>query len=42
MEGMIKRKDVLPIDELVLMDIDARKLEIVGKLCERMIQAAIL
>ncbi|WP_411829450.1 family 4 glycosyl hydrolase [Paenibacillus alginolyticus] len=40
MEGMIKRKDVLPIDELVLMDIDTRKLEIVGKLCERMIQAA--
>ncbi|MGO4274370.1 6-phospho-beta-glucosidase, partial [Paenibacillus sp. TAF58] len=39
-EGMIKRKDVLPIDELVLMDIDARKLDIVGKLCERMIQAA--
>ncbi|KQX48430.1 6-phospho-beta-glucosidase [Paenibacillus sp. Root444D2] len=39
-EGMIKRKDVLPIDELVLMDIDARKLNIVGKLCERMIQAA--
>ncbi|MGM1048787.1 MAG: 6-phospho-beta-glucosidase [Bacillota bacterium] len=38
-EGMIKRKDVLPIDELVLMDIDARKLETVGKLCERMIQA---
>ncbi|SMF86949.1 6-phospho-beta-glucosidase [Paenibacillus uliginis N3/975] len=38
-EGMIKRKDILPIDELVLMDIDARKLETVGKLCERMIQA---
>ncbi|MFD0617861.1 6-phospho-beta-glucosidase [Paenibacillus sp. GCM10027629] len=39
-EGMIKRKDVLPIDELVLMDIDDRKLKIVGSLCERMIQAA--
>ena len=39
-EGMIKRKDVLPISELVLMDIDVRKLNIVGKLCERMIQAA--
>ncbi len=39
-EGMIRRKDVLPIDELVLMDIDTRKLDIVGKLCERMIQAA--
>lgn len=39
-EGMIKRKDVLPIGELYLMDIDERKLDIVGKLCERMIQAA--
>ncbi|MGZ9583306.1 6-phospho-beta-glucosidase [Paenibacillus marinisediminis] len=39
-EGMIKRKDNLPIDELVLMDIDERKLGIVGRLCERMIQAA--
>ncbi|MBD0382672.1 6-phospho-beta-glucosidase [Paenibacillus sedimenti] len=37
-EGMIKRKDILPIDELVLMDIDARKLEIVGGICKRMIQ----
>lgn len=39
-EGIIKRKDVLPITELVLMDIDSRKLQIVGDLCERMIQAA--
>ncbi|SFJ01141.1 6-phospho-beta-glucosidase [Paenibacillus sp. UNC496MF] len=39
-EGMIKRKDVLPIGELVLMDIDERKLRIVGELCERMIAAA--
>ncbi|MFD1179076.1 6-phospho-beta-glucosidase [Paenibacillus puldeungensis] len=38
-EGIIKRKDVLPITELVLMDIDERKQQIVGKLCERMIQA---
>lgn len=38
-EGMIKRKDVLPIEELYLMDIDAVKLQIVGKLCKRMIQA---
>ncbi|WP_106767856.1 6-phospho-beta-glucosidase [Paenibacillus faecalis] len=38
-EGMIKRKDALPIEELVLMDIDTRKLETVGKLCKRMIQA---
>ncbi|MBM7566846.1 6-phospho-beta-glucosidase [Paenibacillus sacheonensis] len=39
-EGMIKRKDVLPIGELVLMDIDERKLQTVGALCERMIEAA--
>ncbi|MFD2614115.1 6-phospho-beta-glucosidase [Paenibacillus gansuensis] len=39
-EGMIKRKDVLPISELVLMDIDERKLSIVGNLSERMIEAA--
>ncbi|MBO7744636.1 6-phospho-beta-glucosidase [Paenibacillus sp. MWE-103] len=39
-EGMIKRKAVLPIGELVLMDIDERKLRIVGELCERMIAAA--
>ncbi|WP_276355292.1 6-phospho-beta-glucosidase [Cohnella caldifontis] len=39
-EGIIKRKDVLPIRELVLMDIDQRKLDIVGSLCERMIGAA--
>ncbi|WP_268794530.1 family 4 glycosyl hydrolase [Paenibacillus sp. DMB20] len=38
-EGIIKRKSVLPLDELVLMDIDTRKLDIVGSLCERMIQA---
>lgn len=38
-EGIIKRKNVLPLDELVLMDIDTRKLDIVGSLCERMIQA---
>jgi len=40
MEGIIKRKDNLPLTELALMDIDARKLEIVGGLCERMVQAA--
>ncbi|WP_058302057.1 6-phospho-beta-glucosidase [Gorillibacterium timonense] len=39
-EGMIKRKDSLPITELVLMDIDERKLTIVGSLCQRMIEAA--
>lgn len=38
-EGLLKRKESLPITELVLMDIDARKLDIVGRLCERMILA---
>lgn len=38
-EGIIKRKDSLPLEELVLMDIDSRKLDIVGSLCERMIDA---
>ncbi|WP_232243092.1 6-phospho-beta-glucosidase [Paenibacillus sp. GSMTC-2017] len=40
MEGIIKRKDVLPLQELALMDIDERKLDIVGGLCERMVEAA--
>lgn len=39
MEGLIKRKNTLPLRELVLMDIDDRKLGIVGGLCERMIKA---
>ncbi len=39
-EGLIKRKDALPLGELVLMDIDRRKLDIVGGLCQRMILAA--
>lgn len=39
-EGMLRRKAVLPVSELYLMDIDPRKLEIVGNLCQRMIQAA--
>lgn len=38
-EGIIKRKNVLPVSELVFMDIDARKLDIVGQLCKRMIEA---
>lgn len=38
-EGILRRKNVLPIRELVLMDIDARKLDVVGRLCERMIRA---
>lgn len=38
-EGIIKRKGVLPVSELVLMDIDAHKLNVVGSLCRRMIEA---
>ncbi|REK71778.1 6-phospho-beta-glucosidase [Paenibacillus paeoniae] len=40
MEGIIKRKSALPLHELALMDIDDRKLSIVGGLCERMTAAA--
>jgi 6-phospho-beta-glucosidase len=40
MEGIIKRKSSLPLVELALMDIDVRKLDIVGGLCERMVEAA--
>jgi len=38
-EGIIKRKGALPVSELVLMDIDEKKLDIVGSLCRRMIEA---
>lgn len=36
-EGMIKRKESLPLREIVLMDIDEYKLEIVGHLSQRML-----
>lgn len=41
-EGFIKRKDVLPIGELWLVDIEAgkEKLEIVGAMAQRMVKAA--
>ncbi len=39
-EGLINKKDSLPVTELYLMDIDERKLNIVGGLCTRMIEAA--
>lgn len=41
-EGFIKRKDELPIDEIWLVDIDAgkEKLEIVGTMAQRMVKAA--
>lgn len=38
-EGFINKKDSLPLKELYLMDIDDRKLNIVGGLCQRMIEA---
>lgn len=40
MEGIIKRSGSLPVRELALMDIDARKLDIVGDLSARMAAAA--
>ena len=39
-EGIINKRDTLPVTHLVFMDIDERKLNIVGSLCERMIKAA--
>lgn len=39
-DGIIKHKDSLKFDEIRLMDIDDRKLSIVGQLCQRMVKAA--
>ena len=41
-EGYIKRKDEMPIDEIVLVDIEAgqEKLNIVGEMAKRMVKAA--
>jgi 6-phospho-beta-glucosidase len=39
-EGVINRNSSLPVTELVLMDIDERKLNIVGGLCRRMVEKA--
>ncbi len=39
-EGLINHKDSLKVKDLYLMDIDERKLNIVGGLCKRMIEAA--
>lgn len=39
-EGIINKRDTLPVTELYFMDIDERKLNIVGALCQRMIEAA--
>ncbi len=37
-EGLLQRRSVIPTTELVLMDIDPSKLEIVGKLATRMVE----
>lgn len=39
-EGFINKKDALPVKKLYLMDIDERKLNIVGSLCKRMVEFA--
>lgn len=39
-EGFINRRDSLPVTDLYFMDIDDRKLKIVGELGRRMIEAA--
>src|SRR6266487_3062609 len=38
-EGFVSRTDRLPVDELVLLDIDPERLAIVGALAERMVRA---
>jgi 6-phospho-beta-glucosidase len=39
-EGLIQHRDELPVRQIVLMDIDQRKLHIVGGLAKRMVDAA--
>jgi 6-phospho-beta-glucosidase len=39
-EGFVTRGDRLPMDELVLLDIDPERLEVVGALAERMMRKA--
>jgi 6-phospho-beta-glucosidase len=38
-EGFVNRADRLPVDELVLLDIDAERREVVGGLAQRMLDA---
>ncbi|MCL1863784.1 MAG: 6-phospho-beta-glucosidase [Defluviitaleaceae bacterium] len=40
MEGIINRKDIMPVRQIVLMDIDTNKLNIVGNLIKRMVSHA--
>jgi 6-phospho-beta-glucosidase len=37
-QGFVSRRDRLPVDELVLLDIDADRLEVVGGLARRMLE----
>ena len=37
-EGLVTRADRLPVDELVLLDPDPERLEIVGALADRMLR----
>jgi 6-phospho-beta-glucosidase len=37
MQGLIRRKDILPLEELRLSDIDESRLNIVGEFCERVL-----
>lgn len=39
-EGFVSRGDRLPVDELVLLDVDAERLEVVGGLADRMLRRA--
>lgn len=39
-EGIINKRESLPVTKISFMDIDERKLNIVGGLCQRMIKAA--
>lgn len=39
-EGIINKRETLPVTEISFMDIDERKLNIVGSLCQRMVEAA--
>lgn len=39
MQGLIRRKNILPLDELRLTDVDESRLHIVGEFCERVLAA---
>ena len=39
MQGLIRRRDILALDELRLTDIDESRLNVVGEFCERVLEA---